>query len=170
MPETPRTSAAYSCSACVGHRSFPVEPTYGHPARNAQLLRDNSSLRDDTRGLNPEEAAIVIEHWDRACMNRGKQVLADILRPTAQATKRAHRPEVAQRIANCQDYLLEAWVRLGTQEATIWELIDLAEPDPERHQAIVGRRYPMAYETYRSYLKDVEATRRAEVQARLHDR
>jgi len=176
-PETPRAPAGYECALCVGQLFYPVDPTYGHPARNAQLLRDNPRLREDVLGLGPDDAAIVIEHWDRGRATRGKKVLEEIeaeqkaaLVKESEATARAQRPEVLARITSCQEYLLEAWERLGVQDQAIWELIDMADNDPDRHREIVGRRYPMAYETYRQYLKDVPLERRAEIQARLRGR
>ena len=84
-----------------------------------------------------------------------------------QATKRARRPEVVQRIARCQEFLLDAWAELGTQELAIRALIDLAQADPARHQRIVGRPHPMAYETYRDYLKQLAPEEREKIRARI---
>jgi len=167
LPETPRRPAGFSCSMCIGHRSFPVEPTYGHPARNRQLVRDNPTLADDIRGLTSDEAAIVIEHWDRSRATRSVRVLREVLRQDAQATRPANDTHASARVRRCQDYLLEAWVRRGTQDAAIWDLIALADADPVRHREVVGRRYPMAYETYRSYLKSADPIRKAAVRAAL---
>ncbi len=170
-PEAPSAPAGYRCELCPGLVFYPVEPTYGHPARNAYLLRITPALREKVLGLTPKQAAIVIEDWDRRRGTQGNAELDEVLRRQGRATKRAGRPEVEARIARCQDYLLEAWERLGTQDEAIWELIRLANTDPSRHQRIVGRRYPMAYSTYHQYLgkKDL-SERRAEVQARIRAR
>ncbi len=168
LPESRATPAHYTCSRCPGRVFYPVDPSYGHPDRNAQLLRSTPGLREKVLGLTPAEAAIVIEHWDRHRDTQGKDELVKVLKQQGLATKRAGRPEVAVRIARCQDYLLDAWERLGTQDEAIWELIALADKDPNAHRSIVGRRYPMAYSTYHQYLgkKDL-SERRAEVKARI---
>ena len=171
LPETSSAPAGYQCDLCPGRLFYPVEPTYGHPARNAYLLRTATGLREKVLGLTPKQRAIVIEDWDRRRGTQGKAELEEVLRRQGRATKRAGRPEVEARIARCQDYLLEAWERLGTKEAAIWDLIQLADTDPARHQRIVGKRYPMAYSTYHQYLgKKGLSGRRAEVQARIRGR
>lgn len=169
-PETPSSPAGYRCELCPGQVFYPVEPSYGHPARNAYLLRTNPGLREKVLGLTPKQSAIVIADWDRRRSTQGKAELDEVLKRQGRATKRAGRPDVAARIARCQEYLLDAWERLGTQEAAIRELIALAEEDPDEHKRVVGRRYPMANETYRQYLGKASPERRAEVQARIRAR
>ncbi len=169
-PETPTRPAGYGCGLCPGRLFYPVDPTYGHPARNARLEREHPELRQLVAALDPDEAAIVIEDWDRGPAARSKEHLEEILQRQGRATKHTGRPEVVERKARCQDYLLAAWERLGTQDKAIWELIALADEDPSEHQRIVGGRYPMAYDTYHQYLGEVPLVRRAEVKARIRDR
>jgi hypothetical protein len=170
LPESRAAPAHYTCSRCPGRTFYPVAPTYGHPARNAELLRTTPGLREKTLGLTPKQAAIVIENWDRRRATQGKDELEEVLKRQGRATKRAGRPEVEARIARCQDYLLDAWERLGSQEAAIRELIALAEVDRSAHDRIVGRRYPMASHTYHQYLGKASPERRAEVRARIRGR
>lgn len=169
LPETAARQAGYTCALCPGLIFLAGEPSYGHPARNAQLLRDHPELWAKTAGLSKEERAIVLEDFDRQSRspNRGKGLLHDALRRKGRATMRARRPEVVQRIARCQEFLLDAWAELGTQELAIRALIDLARADPARHQRIVGRPYPMAYETYRDYLKQLAPEEREKIRARI---
>ncbi len=165
LAETARVAAGFVCEIC-GERSFPVEPSYGHPARNAQLLADHPELWAEVSGLDEAERAIVLEDWDRQRRRgRGQERLRTALRRRGLATKRATRPEVARRIACCQEFLLSAWVELGSQDRAVRALIALADEDPARHHKIVGGRYPMAYETYLSYLKALPAGRRDQAKA-----
>ena len=163
--ETASAPAGFTCLVCEA-RVFPVDPSYGHPLRNAQLLRDHPELRALTRGLVESERAVVVEEWDRGRLAAAQ--VREVRRRRGMATKRSARPVVEERIARCQQFLLGRYVELGRVAAAIGNLVDLAQSDPVAHGRIVGRPEPMAAETYRRYWQGILLERREEAR-RLRD-
>ena len=159
LPETPRRPEGFACALCPGLLFF-GEPRYGDPKRNAQLLRDHPDpLWSMTRGLDATERDLVVTEWDRGGL--AADLATAIRRRRAMARSGVERPTVAERRGRCQEFLLDAYPKQGTVERAIAALVALADEDPVRHQQIVGRPYPMAAETYRTYWRDIPLARRA---------
>ena len=161
--ETAWAPAGFTCLVC-DTRVFPVAPSYGHPFRNAQLVRDHPELGTLTQGLGPDERAMVAEEWDRGRL-AGTQ-LREVRRRVAMATRRSARPVVEERRVRVQRFLLERYVELGTVEATIGALVDLARIDPVANERIVGRPQAMSIETYRRHWHTIPLERREEARRR----
>lgn len=164
LAETPRAAAGFACEICR-ERVFPVEPSYGHPARNAQLLRDHPELETTLlRGVgNPDERALLLEDWDRGRIGQAQAIEAR--RRRGMATRRAARPVVEERRRRCQAFLLENYVALGTKEAAIGALIALARHDPPAHERLTGRPTPLAPSTLNGYWKLIPLAERARARA-----
>ncbi len=162
LPESPRTPSGFACEIC-GARVFPVAPSYGHPERVRQLLADHPELWERVVGLLDDERALVVGDWDRQRHEGGlaRERLRAAQRRAGQATRAVRRPADARRIAACQEFLVAAWVRLGTQGLAVAALIDLARTEPERHERIVGRASAMSPDTLTRYLKDLPPEARA---------
>ena len=160
--ETPRHPAGYVCVLC-GARVFPVDPTFGHPQRNAQLLRDHPELRVQTHGLGPAGQARYIEKWDRGDIARAQ--LAEAERRAAMATKTADRPTVEARRNRCQVFL-ERRVRAGaTVEAAIAALDQLRSEDRGEYEQIMGGPVVLSRGTLEKYWRAIPIERREAILA-----
>ena len=160
--ETPRQAAGYICGLC-GARVFPVDPTFGHPQRNAQLLRDHPELGVQTHGLGPAGQGRYIEKWDRGDIARAQ--LAEAERRGAMATKTADRPTVEARRERCQVFL-ERRVRAGaTVEAAIAALDRLASEDRAAYEQIMGGPVVLARGTLEKYWGGILIERREAILA-----
>jgi len=160
--ETPRTPAGFVCVLC-GARVFPVDPSFGHPARNAQLLRDHPELGLLTRGLGHADQARLIEEWDRGRF--GQAQLTEAQRRGAMRTKPADRPTVEARRARCQAFL-ERRVREGATVAVAIAALDrLASEDRAAYERIMGGPVVLARGTLEKYWSGILIERREAILA-----
>ena len=157
--ETAWAPAGFTCLVC-DTRVFPVAPSYGHPFRNAQLVRDHPELGTLTHGLGPDERALVVEEWDRGRLAAAR--VGEIRKRRGMATKRDARPVVQERVASCQGFLLERYVTVGTVSGAIEALVDLARSHPKAHRRILKQALGMSGETYRRYWRQIPLERREE--------